>query len=325
MTQPPERSVFESFDFCVLDDPTFKEDAVREELVAPLLRRLGYMPSGEVRVQRSKALTHPFVRIGTRKHNVKIIPDYTLWYGDTALLVLDAKSPSESVERSEHVEQAYSYAIHPEVRARHYALCNGRRLVVFDTNEWDAILDVQIHEVDSRWADVQRVLLPRHLKEPILRNLKPDLGLAVLQMGFDPEEVFGIPACRLQAIGRISDDLYTGSCACICDGREYIASFDFPGEALAPMLSCLAEPLARRVADALSRSPYQASVDYMLELDLGVRLGRLTRGQHDSFVPFVIMVIEATRLNREVIPLGEELPAYIFSLRKAFDELRDCR
>jgi hypothetical protein len=90
-------AVFEDFEFRVLENPEFKEDAVREEIVAPIIKRLGYPPSGEVRVQRSKNLVHPFVRIGTRKHQVNIIPDYTLWHGEKALLVLDAKAPGESI------------------------------------------------------------------------------------------------------------------------------------------------------------------------------------------------------------------------------------
>ena len=35
--------MFEDLDFSVLDDPSFKEDAVREEIIAPILKRLGYL------------------------------------------------------------------------------------------------------------------------------------------------------------------------------------------------------------------------------------------------------------------------------------------
>lgn len=37
-----KRTMFEEFDFSLLDDPEFKEDAVREEIVAPILNRLGF-------------------------------------------------------------------------------------------------------------------------------------------------------------------------------------------------------------------------------------------------------------------------------------------
>jgi hypothetical protein len=116
--------MFDTFDFSILDSPEFKEDAVREELIAPILRRLGYKPSGSDRVQRSKTLTHPFVMIGSKKNQISIVPDYTLYAQDQPKVVIEAKGPQEKIVNSQHVEQTYSYAIHPEVRAKLYALCN---------------------------------------------------------------------------------------------------------------------------------------------------------------------------------------------------------
>ena len=110
------------FDFSCLDDATFREDAVREEVVAPLIRSLGYRHRGRYRVERSKSLKHPFNMLGTRKHSVRIIPDYTLMVGKKAVLVLDAKGPGEDVSKPEHMLQAHSYASHPEIRCYH-TLC----------------------------------------------------------------------------------------------------------------------------------------------------------------------------------------------------------
>src|SRR5688572_27291884 len=105
-----------AFDFSVLDDPAFKEDAVREEIIAPILQKMGYRPSGRFRVQRSKSLSHPYVMLGSKRHPVKLIPDYTLYVDDKAVMVIDAKSPSDAIIRSTHVEQVYSYAMHPDIR-----------------------------------------------------------------------------------------------------------------------------------------------------------------------------------------------------------------
>jgi hypothetical protein len=90
-----------SFEFAALDDVSFGEDSVREEIVAPLLRTLGYRPRGRFRVERSKSLRHPYVMLGSRKRAARLVPDYTLFIGDQAVLVLDAKAPSEDVMRSE--------------------------------------------------------------------------------------------------------------------------------------------------------------------------------------------------------------------------------
>jgi type I site-specific restriction endonuclease len=128
------KTMFASFDSSAFHDLTFKEDAVREEVIAPIIRRAGYRPTGSLRVQRSKPLTHPFVMIGSKKHPVSITPDYTLFYNDQPQLILEAKKPSEEIINSMHVEQAYSYAIHPEVRCQIYALCNGRAWSFFHTS-----------------------------------------------------------------------------------------------------------------------------------------------------------------------------------------------
>ena len=108
--------MFEHFDPILFTDPNFKEDSVREVIIAPMLSRLGYHPTGKQAVVRSKSLVQPFIYAGTRRHPVTIIPDYTLTYEGRIVLVLDAKSPVESVSSSENIQQAYSYAIHPEIR-----------------------------------------------------------------------------------------------------------------------------------------------------------------------------------------------------------------
>jgi hypothetical protein len=52
------------FDFKVLDDPEFKEDAVREEIITPIVKALGYTVSPPNKIIRSRKLIHPYVSIG---------------------------------------------------------------------------------------------------------------------------------------------------------------------------------------------------------------------------------------------------------------------
>ncbi|MCX9058034.1 hypothetical protein NLN90_18545 [Citrobacter portucalensis] len=66
--------MFSDFDFSLLDNKLIKEDTIREELISPLLRKLGYSISGSNKIIRSLALDHPYVRIGTKKNNIRIIP-----------------------------------------------------------------------------------------------------------------------------------------------------------------------------------------------------------------------------------------------------------
>lgn len=67
--------MFQHFDKKLFSDPDFKEDSVREVIIAPILSKLGYHPVGEDRIVRSKTLVQPFIYVGTKRHPVKIIPD----------------------------------------------------------------------------------------------------------------------------------------------------------------------------------------------------------------------------------------------------------
>lgn len=73
--------MFDEFDFNILNDPDFKEDAVREEIILPIIKGLGYTLSGNSKIVRSKSLIHPYVAIGSKQRKVSIIPDY-VFYSD---------------------------------------------------------------------------------------------------------------------------------------------------------------------------------------------------------------------------------------------------
>src|ERR1035437_4810537 len=69
--------LFGPIDFkSLLADPDFKEDSVREVIILPILRGLGYLQSNIV---RSKTLEHPYLNLGSNKKiPIKLIPDYIL-------------------------------------------------------------------------------------------------------------------------------------------------------------------------------------------------------------------------------------------------------
>src|SRR5712664_4742574 len=90
------------FDFTVLDSPDFKEDSVREEIVHPILKALGYGASGPNRIIRSKGLEHPFLTVGSRKMPITLIPDYLLTVDENFTFVLDAKAPAEEIKTGQN-------------------------------------------------------------------------------------------------------------------------------------------------------------------------------------------------------------------------------
>jgi hypothetical protein len=87
--------IFKEFEFDELKSNDFKEDDAREELITPILHRLGYKRYGDYKILRGKALKHPYVLIGTEKKKINIFPDYILNVKKSVVCVLDAKSPKK--------------------------------------------------------------------------------------------------------------------------------------------------------------------------------------------------------------------------------------
>jgi hypothetical protein len=153
--------LFQEIDFSILNSPDFKEDSVREEIILPILKELGYSAFGENKIVRSKSLAHPFVKIGSTKRKINITPDYLLLVQNNYKWVLDAKAPNEKIRTSHHVEQVYSYAIHPDIRVKLYALCNGREFIVFKIDESEPLLHFPIPEINRFWSKFVGLLSPQ--------------------------------------------------------------------------------------------------------------------------------------------------------------------
>jgi len=166
--------LFETFNFDILGDPTFKEDSVREEITHPILIELGYSASGLNRIIRSKSLIHPFVQIGSKTRFINLYPDYLLTVEGKPAWVLDAKAPGEEIKTGENVEQAYSYAIHPEIRAKVFALCNGREFIAFRTDDGSPLIYFQLSEIEKYWQEFYDLLSPQAFgtKQSLVRALR---------------------------------------------------------------------------------------------------------------------------------------------------------
>jgi 16S rRNA G966 N2-methylase RsmD len=154
-----KEQLFGAIDLKRLDsDPDFKEDSVREVIILPILKELGYL---QTNIIRSKKLEHPFLKIGSKKRPINLIPDYSLKVEQNYAWVLDAKSPIEGVTNSDNIEQVYSYATHPEIRSAYFALCNGQQFAVYRTNSTgQPILYFPIDEIEHHWKDFYHLLSP---------------------------------------------------------------------------------------------------------------------------------------------------------------------
>ena len=110
---------------------------------------------------RSKSLQHPFLKIGSKKRPITLIPDYVLKIEDNFAWVLDAKAPNEKIVNDDNVEQVYSYATHPEIRSNYFALCNGLEFSIYRTSDTDVpILFFKIDEIEQHWEELRLYLAP---------------------------------------------------------------------------------------------------------------------------------------------------------------------
>ena len=147
----------------IAQDLDFKEDSVREVIVLPILKALGYEQSNIV---RSKTLQHPFLRTGSKKRPINLIPDYVLKVENSYVWVLDAKAPNQNIKVGDNVEQVYSYATHPEIRSNYFALCNGLEFSLFKTVETNIpILCFPLNEISNYWEKLNLYLSPNSFQD----------------------------------------------------------------------------------------------------------------------------------------------------------------
>jgi 16S rRNA G966 N2-methylase RsmD len=136
----------------------FKEDSVREVIILPILKELGYTQESIV---RSMTLQHPFLKIGSKKRPINLIPDYTLKVENNFAWVLDAKAPNQKIINDDNVEQVYSYATHPEIRSNYFTLCNGLEFSVYRTSHTDKpVLFFEIENIEHHWEELKLFLSP---------------------------------------------------------------------------------------------------------------------------------------------------------------------
>ena len=139
------------------DNQEFKEDSVREVIILPLLKYLGY---GVDHIVRSLTLQHPFLKTGSNKKTpIRLVPDYVLRIENRYAWVLDAKGPRENLLDDDYIGQAYSYAVHPEIRSNYFALCNGIEFALYRTDgNNEPILFFQLDEIDFYFDKLRNLL-----------------------------------------------------------------------------------------------------------------------------------------------------------------------
>jgi 16S rRNA G966 N2-methylase RsmD len=159
----------------------FNEAEVRSFIIDPLLKELGFSRENII---LEKPLKSPFLKIGSKKRAVNLIPDYALKVENSFAWVLDAKASNQKIINSDHVEQVYSYATHPEIRSNYFALCNGLEFACFRTTDTEKpILYFRVSEIDKHWQALQNLLSPNSFQ--IGKILVPENPVLPPKTNFD--------------------------------------------------------------------------------------------------------------------------------------------
>lgn len=158
-------------DFPKYNFNNLNETDIREEIIAPLLRHLGYRSGTDNNVIREQSLSYPKSYLGRKKNTDPILrgrADYICEAHAQVRWVIEAKSPDANLDRDAE-EQSWSYANHPEIRAVYFCLSNGREFKIFQTNrgpEAEAIFQCNYEELESSLATIKNILSP----DSILRD-----------------------------------------------------------------------------------------------------------------------------------------------------------
>ncbi len=160
------------------------ETDVREDVIAPLVNQLGYKTGSENNIIREQSLRYPKISLGRKDQRkdpeLRGKADYILEVGSRLRWVIEAKAPAVAID-TDSIEQAWTYANHPEIRAIYFVLCNGRTLSIFRTPEGPntgAVLSLSYDKFDSQFQMLAGLLSPEALVRDF-PSIKADGGLPI--------------------------------------------------------------------------------------------------------------------------------------------------
>ncbi len=166
---------------------TANETDIREELASPLLALLGYERGTSNDILREYTLSYGRIYLGRKKPNdppLRGRPDYILSVAGAGRWILEVKAPSEEITQ-DVIEQAISYARHPEVSASYAVMLNGRFLTIFSNTQRSTdkpLANIEVTSLEELADKLKATLSPSAIR----RDCSPpivDLGLP-LSEGF---------------------------------------------------------------------------------------------------------------------------------------------
>ncbi|GLB25246.1 hypothetical protein LXJ15735_14870 [Lacrimispora xylanolytica] len=249
--------IFDNINFNALPEG-FKEDSVREEIITPLLKCLGYSTfDTQNLIIRNPHLKHPFIHFGTRSTKIDLIPDYLIQVNKKNAFIVEAKSPSEKILTGRNVEQAFSYAIHREVRIRRFVLCNGKEISIFDVDKEKPLLDFILGSAtEENWKELFELLSPAAFINPNIFNYKLDYGIWCIKNEIFQDTIQYFYNCYITDVIKLDDETFTFM-SVIQREIELLATFDFHISMFSIFMQKVPFHLKEKVRESLRINPFQ--------------------------------------------------------------------
>lgn len=284
--------LFENFNFNIIDESHFGEAAVREEIVTPILKKLGYSASGENEILYNKALKHPYSYEGIeRSKKISKFPDYLLRIKKVNVLVLDAKAPNVNIRDEKNLGQVFSYARNREGFSPYYGLCNGREIIIFHILDLEPKIHFPITQINERWNELYCLIGPIAFTNPDLLDIKPDFGLLMQKQGISFNHSFIFPDFQVAEIWKLKDDLYSIEGIVKYDNEFYFVSFHFNHSQFGNFVQCVPNRITSKVSQALKQQPYFITLDKAESFDLFLTAGLskiVVKNDVKEYIPLIV-------------------------------------
>lgn len=142
---------------------------------------------------------------------------------------------------------------------------------------------------------------PKYLVQPELKDFMADYGMTILKAGVDENLLVFTYEHYWQDIVRVEDGLYTSSTTTMLGDIECLVSFDYNETIFHNILERVPRDYATVLQESLRRQPYRVELGGKLIVTSSGRLGPITQGQYEQFVPIILDEITGVRYDPSVV------------------------
>lgn len=158
---------------------SMNEQDVRETIVRPLIESLGYKHGTEANIRTEQKLRYGKAFLGrkspSKDPDLVGRADYICEVISFGRWVVEVKSPAESITQ-DVIEQAHTYAAHPEIAASHFLVTNGREFKLFQTSRLESPILAWSHEnTEENRLRISNLLSPDAVRARA-KTSQPDTG-----------------------------------------------------------------------------------------------------------------------------------------------------